>query len=175
MIKKFLLAALLICTGPANAALEQGEVPPAYLGFNTEGDKIYLDNYQGKVVVVSFWASWCAPCLQELPVLNAFQKEAGTELMQVIAVNYKEGKRHYRKVHKVISEPLPELIFTHDDKGQIGKKYGVEGLPNLYVIGKNGKVFYHSVGFGEASIDKLITVLNDALNEEYQTEPQNNI
>lgn len=166
MIKNVLLAALLIWASNANAVPELGEVPAAYLGYDIEGEKIYLDSYLGKVVVVSFWASWCAPCLQELPVLNAFQKEAGAELMQVFAVNYKESKRHYRKVQKAISEPLPELIFTHDDKGYIGKKYGVEGLPNLFVIGKDGKIFYHSVGFGESSIDKLVTVLNEAISAE---------
>lgn len=163
LFRKMVFSVFFMLALPLGAAVKLGDAPPAYLGFSSAGDKVSLDAYPGKVVVVSFWASWCAPCLQELPVLNAFQKEVGTELMQVIAVNYKENRRQYRKVQKVLSESLTELIFTHDEKGLIGKQYGVEGLPNLFVIGKNGKIVHHSIGFGESSIDELITVLNSAL------------
>lgn len=147
----------------AEAAVEVGDAPYPYLGSSIDGDKIALEQYLGKVVVVTFWASWCAPCLQELPVLDAIQKKAGAELMQVIAVNYKEDRKRYRKLQKVLSEASTGIIFTHDEKGKIGDKYGVEGLPSLFVIGKDGRVSHHSVGYGEASLDKLVEVLNTAL------------
>jgi thiol-disulfide isomerase/thioredoxin len=163
MIKKLLLLALLTLSSGTYAAPELNEEPFNYLGANLAGDDIVLEDYLGKVVVVSFWASWCAPCLQELPVLDAFQKQAGSELMQVVAVNYKEDKKRYRKLHKALSESSTNLIFTHDAKGRIGDKYGVEGLPTLFIIGKSGKVAYKNVGFGDSTIDNLINALNDAL------------
>ncbi|GGW51639.1 TlpA family protein disulfide reductase [Alishewanella tabrizica] len=170
LYKSMVIVFVMVLSFRLAAVPQQGDVPPPFLGYDITGEKVTLDAYKGKVVVVSFWASWCAPCLQELPVLNAVQNEAGSELMHVIAVNYKEDKRRYRKVQKVISESLPALIFTHDEKGLIGGKYGVEGLPNLFVIGKHGKVVYHSVGFGEASLDSLVTVLNNALDEQITAE-----
>ncbi|EHR40022.1 TlpA family protein disulfide reductase [Alishewanella jeotgali] len=142
------------------AAPDIGEIPENHLGATLDGKDVLLENYQGKVVVISFWASWCAPCLKELPVLNSIQQDVGQDLMQVIAVNHKEDRKRYRRLHKVMSESLTSLVFTHDQRGRIGDAYGVEALPTLYVIDKTGKVAYHKVGFGESSIDSIVDILN---------------
>lgn len=152
--------ALVLMFNLQAAAPDIGEVPENFLGATLDGKDILLENYQGQVVVISFWASWCPPCLKELPVLNSIQQDVGHDLMQVIAINYKEDRKRFRRLHKVMSESLTSLVFTHDQRGRIGDAYGVEGLPVLYVIDKTGKVAYHKVGFGESSIDAIVDILN---------------
>ncbi|MDP5136412.1 TlpA disulfide reductase family protein [Rheinheimera baltica] len=164
MLKYILGSFLLGLTLQVNAAAPAvGDTPDNYLGMTIQGDDVLLENYQDKVVVVSFWASWCAPCLQEMPVLDAIQQQVGTDAMQVVAVNFKEDKKRYRKLHKVLSEASSHLVFTHDERGRIGGAYGVESLPSLFVIGKTGKVALHKIGYGESSIDSIVDVLNAEL------------
>jgi len=162
---KYLLAGitLSLALNLEAAAPAIGDMPDNYLSMTIQGDDVLLENYLGKVVIVSFWASWCAPCLQEMPVLDAIQQKVGADAMQVVAVNFKEDKKRYRKLHKVLSEASSHLIFTHDERGRIGAAYGVESLPSLFIVGKTGQVALHKVGYGESSIDSIIDVLNAEL------------
>ena len=84
----FWLAVLL--TGAAQAAPKVGEVPPTYVGVDAEGNAVDLFGFKGKVVVVTFWASWCGYCLKEIPVLENVQRQAGDGRIRVIAVNIDE-------------------------------------------------------------------------------------
>ncbi|PCI34508.1 MAG: thioredoxin family protein [Alphaproteobacteria bacterium] len=141
--------------------LDIGDVPPSYLGKDTEGQKFEVTDHKGKVIVISFWASWCAPCRQELPVLDVVQKHIGKDRLRVVAVNFKENKRAFRQMKKQLK--YMALTLTHDKRGVIGKKFGVEGIPHLLIIGKDGKVAYQAVGYGEGSVKKLINILDAQL------------
>jgi len=138
-----------------------GDVPPSYLGSDSDGNKINLEDYKGKIVVISFWASWCSPCLKELPVLENIQNKIGVDIVKVVAINFKENRKKYRKITKILS--VLNLTLTHDKRGSIGKKFGVKSIPNLFIIGRDGKIVFHNVGYGESSIDKIVKVLNQQL------------
>lgn len=75
------------------AGNKPGEKPYDRVGRDDEGKVVRVSDFKGRVVIVTFWATWCGPCMKELPVLSGIQKRAGTEQLQVIAVNYKESKR----------------------------------------------------------------------------------
>jgi thiol-disulfide isomerase/thioredoxin len=160
MFKQAMIILLVLIAGSVTAEnkLEIGDVPPSYLGKDGDGNKLYLEDHKGKIVVISFWASWCTPCLKELPILESIQNKVGTDKIKVIAINFKEGRKKYRFIKKKLSSL--NLTLTHDKRGSIGKKFGVESIPNLFIIGKNGKLIFHNVGYGDESLDKIIDVLN---------------
>ena len=163
MFKQALIIFLVLISGNVKAEnrLEIGDVPPSYLGKDGDGNRVYLEDHKGKIVVISFWASWCTPCLKELPILENIQNQVGTDKIKVIAINFKEGREKYRFIKKKLSSL--RLTLTHDKRGSIGKKFGVKSIPNLFIIGKNGKLIFHNVGYGDESLDKIIDVLNQQL------------
>lgn len=90
-----MLAAPVASAAPAGPAI--GDAPPvALLGKDRAGQVVDLGQLRGKVVVVTFWASWCGYCLKELPQLDLLQKHAGDRLLRVVAVNVKDGNDDYR-------------------------------------------------------------------------------
>ncbi|MFN3233770.1 MAG: TlpA family protein disulfide reductase [Alphaproteobacteria bacterium] len=151
---------------PVQAAkVEVGDTPPEYLGKDPDGEKIHLSEYRGKVVVVTFWATWCPPCMIELPMLEALQRQAGQERMRVIAINFKQGRKAYHQIIRQLDEF--EMIIAYDWKGRVAGRYGVKGLPHMFIINKQGKVADIHLGYSEKAIDPIIDSLNALLLEDY--------
>ncbi len=163
MTKKLFILIFVFLSANANAenTLLIGDIPPNYLGKDSDGNEVNLENHKGKIVVISFWASWCSPCLKELPILEKIQNKVGTDKVKVIAINFKESRKQYKQIKKALSNL--KLTLTHDKRGSIGRKFGVESIPNLFIIGKDGKLVFHNVGYGKSSVGKIVNVLNKQL------------
>ena len=155
-----LLTLLALFAAPVHASLEVGATPPDLLGKTPDGDEIRISHFRGRVVVVTFWASWCGPCRSELPVLDLLQKTAG-ERAKVIAVNVKDTAADYRIIRRQMKDAA--LTFTHDPKGQISQGYAVKAYPNLYVIDQAGTIAAVHVGFGEDSLEEIVNDINALL------------
>jgi thiol-disulfide isomerase/thioredoxin len=80
-----------VVSGSTVAAPKAGESAPDFAGQTYDGQTISLSEYTGKVVVLSFWASWCGPCQKELPMLEGIQQTAGKERVQVVASTSNPG------------------------------------------------------------------------------------
>ena len=154
------LASLVLMTGPA-LSVEVGDVPPDYLGKSEGKTEIHLSQSNGKIRIVTFWATWCGPCLKELPVLNAVQKKGGVERIQVIAVNINESKNQFRKALRAYKEF--EIEFVYDWKGKTAKKYDVEGIPHMLIIDVDGRVAFQHVGYNESAIPGIVGEINELL------------
>lgn len=158
-------AGLVLCMGatmPVSAAEPKvGDMPPTLLGKDRDGKLVDLAQHTGKIVVVSFWASWCGPCRKELPGLDALQKHAGDKLLKVVAVNLKDGNDDYRLMMRQMKGF--SLTMTRDRDGSISEGYGVKALPNLWIIDPRGKVVAHHVGYGEGSLDTLVDEINQVI------------
>ncbi len=151
---------LLTLASPA-AAVDVGGIPPDYLGKSEGGSEIHVSDSLGRITIVSFWATWCAPCLKELPMLNAIQRKGGAERIRVIAVNLKESKRQYRKALRVFDGY--EIEFVHDRRGAVADRYGVEGIPNMLIIDVDGRVAYRHIGYSEAALEGIVSEINTLL------------
>ena len=148
------------------AAPTTGSVPPALLGKDRDGDVVDLGAYRGKVVVVTFWASWCGYCLKELPALNELQRQAGDQWLKIIAVNVKDDTAAYRAMLRQMHDYT--LVMTRDRNGAIAEGYGVSAYPNLWMIDPQGRVASHHMGYGEGSMQAIIDEIKRLLTTEMQ-------
>jgi thiol-disulfide isomerase/thioredoxin len=138
-----------------------GDVPPDYVGKTLDGEKVYLSEHKGKIVVVTFWASWCAPCRKELPIVNLMQSQVPNDEFLVVGVNMKEDKKTLKWLKKGLGET--HMMLTLDKKGRISKKFGVKGIPHMFIVGPDGKVAAVHVGYSENSIMGISDEINDML------------
>jgi thiol-disulfide isomerase/thioredoxin len=138
--------------------LQVGDVAPDNLGRASTGGKVKLSDYRGKIVIVSFWASWCAPCRKELPVLAAIQKNATRDKIVVFAVNWMESDDRYRAIIRTLKDV--DLAFVSDQNGYFGGEYGVKAIPHMIIIGRDGRIAAVHVGYGESEIPTLVREIN---------------
>jgi len=143
--------------------LEVGSVPQDELGKDLAGNQVHISDYHGKVVIVSFWASWCGPCKQELPVLAGVVKRVGPDQLQVIAINYKDDNEPFKYVVKVLKD-FP-ITILRDQYGKAARKFKVQAIPRMIIIGRDGRVAADHTGYGEDMIPALVDQLNQLLAE----------
>ena len=102
-----------------------------------EGGEHTLADYAGKVVLLNFWATWCAPCREEMPALNALQKELGGEDFQVVTIA--SGRNPQPAIDKFFAEAeidaLPVLL---DPRQKLAREFGVLAMPATILIDRNG-------------------------------------
>lgn len=150
-----------VATTADDFKLKVGDVVPPGLGKDSNGEQVNVPDFAGKIVVISFWASWCPPCLKELPILENIQNHLGKDKVEVIAINYKEDSRQFKRIKKKLADL--NLTLTHDRRGSISKRYGVEGIPHLFVLDKQGKLAFQQRGYSEETVEKIVEILNQEL------------
>jgi thiol-disulfide isomerase/thioredoxin len=156
----FLISLSLLAAQAQAAAPVAGDQAPETFGRTMGGVWPKLADFQGKVVVISFWATWCKYCIKELPVLENVQKAAKNSI-QVIAINtesydaFQETERQMRKVFTL------KLTNDEDEKG--ADAYGVKGIPHLVIIGRDGKIVQVYRGYGESMLPGIVDVINKAI------------
>ena len=169
MMRCLWLAALLAASSGVQAADQPqqpgiGEAPPTIGLKDRGGSVIDLAALQGKVVVVTFWASWCGPCRRELPMLGKVQEVVGREHLEVIAVNFKEPRRDFNAVIRANKDL--DLTYVHDERGIVSDRYGVTALPNMFIIGQDGLIAQTHRGYSENVLQSFMQELLELLPEE---------
>lgn len=123
-----------------------------------DGAEWTLSKQRGKVVIIDFWATWCRPCLQSIPVFNAVYDKYKEEDVSVIGVvlDGEQALRRFLQQHKI---SYPVLIGTED----VARRYGIQAIPTTYIIDKSGSVASKHVGLSadfqetlEKEIEKLL-------------------
>jgi peroxiredoxin len=122
---------------------------------------VKLSSEQGKLVFLTFWASWCPPCRQELPVLEGVQRRLGPERAVVLAVSFRE--KDDGLVRTWARKAGLQITLLQDSDGHVARQYGIDAIPHLFIIGPDGKILTVHTGYGEGSIDELVDDINAAL------------
>ncbi|MFI0845810.1 DsbE family thiol:disulfide interchange protein [Mesorhizobium sp. IMUNJ 23232] len=116
--------------------------------------------FAGKVTLVNVWASWCAPCRQEHPVLMALAQD---KRFQIAGLNYKDEPENARRFLGDLGNPF--ALVGADQKGRTAIDWGVYGVPESFVVGRDGKILYKHVGplDGESAAKLLMPEIEKAL------------
>lgn len=116
---------------------------------------VSLHNYKGQVVVLNFWATWCAPCLEELPSLNQMQRDLGNQVT-VLAVATDDDPQAYQRF---VRQHSLDFISVNDPAQASNAKYGTWGWPETYIIDRNGIVRRKFIGPQEWTSPSMISYL----------------
>ena len=133
---------------------------PAFVRKDLSGNKVALENYRGKVVLLDFWATWCAGCQVELPKFAAWQKKYGAQRFNVLAVSMDDTAAPVSKTVRRLKLNFPVVMGD----AQLGDQYGgLLGLPVTYLIDRRGKILAEFKG--ETDLDAMEHAIQDALRQ----------
>lgn len=137
---------LFMLSGSAGAAdlkpWAGGGAPPLALN-DLQGDLHRLGDYRGKVVLINFWATWCAPCRDEMPSIQRLKEKLAGRPFAVLAVNLDEPES---RIRKFLSETKLDLTILLDVGKKAARAWQARILPASFIVGADGKVRYSLVG-----------------------------
>jgi thiol-disulfide isomerase/thioredoxin len=109
------------------------------------GNEINLKNYQGKLVIINFWATWCAPCKKEMPSLDMLSQDKSFKNLKIFAVNMEQPNP--LKVKKFFSDlKIKKLDIFFDSNLNFVKEFKLKGVPTTVLINKKGNEFARIIG-----------------------------
>ena len=141
-----------------------GEKAPDFTCKPITGDEFSLGKQQGKVVLVNFFATWCGPCLAELPHLETeiLKKYGDRQDFKLIVI----GREHSaEEVEKFAKEKKLAVPMAPDPKREIYGKYAEQYIPRNFVVGKDGKIKLASVGYSDTRFHEIVQTLANELEQ----------
>jgi cytochrome c biogenesis protein CcmG/thiol:disulfide interchange protein DsbE len=135
--------ALVITDSLRDHITDVGDTAPAFAITTDQGRRITPTDFGGRVLVLNFWATWCAPCVEEEPSLSEFQKRMAGSGVVVVGVSVDKNPKLYDRFLKRFS---PSFLTARDPDEGIANSYGTYQYPETYVIDRNGKVVQKVIG-----------------------------
>lgn len=118
---------------------------------------VSLSEHDGKIVLLNFWATWCAPCRKEMPALNRLQQKLGGEDFVVVTVA--TGHNPVPGINRFFDQnELTDLLKWRDPKQQFAREMGVLGLPVTMVLGRDGQEIGRLIGDAEWDSDSAVSI-----------------
>ena len=114
-----------------------GDSAPDFSITADNGRTVTTSNFGGKLLVLNFWATWCPPCIEELPSLNAFQRQFANSGVVVLGVSVDKDEKLYRDF---LAKARVSFLTARDPDNKINAEYGTLKFPETYIIDARGKV-----------------------------------
>lgn len=155
-----LITGILTLSHAAQAKLSEGDQLPDLASLGIEGD---LPSIEGKVVLLDFWASWCAPCKASFPVMDKIYAQFKDQGFEIIAVSVDKKSKKYKKFADKSDVSFP---MVHDASKQLVKLAEIESMPTSFLIDKNGTIVAVHKGFhGKKTEEQYISEIQKLLAE----------
>ena len=123
------------------------------------GNEIYLKNYLGKLIIINFWTTWCAPCKEEMPSLDRLYQDNNFKNLQVFAVNMEQPNT--LKTKKFFSDlNIQKLEIFFDRNLNFVKEFKLRGVPTTILINKKGEEFARIIGTADFFDKKFLKWLS---------------
>ena len=151
-----------------------GKPAPALRLPTLDGGTVDSADWEGEVVVVNFWASWCVPCREEAPELQAFAERWADRGVRLVGIVYNDGESEAAAFRDRYGLTYPQAL---DPRGRTAIDFGVFGVPETYVIASDGTVRAKLLGAVDgATLERVVASVNDGRtvaeqNDRYRTEP----
>lgn len=157
-----LLVALVGVIGQTlrNQVIGIGDNAPQFAVRTDSGLTVSPTDFGGKILVLNFWATWCPPCVDEMPSLDAFQAKLKNEGVVVLGISVDEDEATYRgflKAHGV------SFLTARDPEAEISDRFGTYRYPETYIINANGKVVQKVIGQTVWDNEQMISYVRSLL------------
>jgi thiol-disulfide isomerase/thioredoxin len=125
-----------------------------------DGSRFRLSERSGRIVVLDFWATWCGPCLETMPLVDAIVRSFGNDGVELVAINLEEQRP---QIESVLERHQLPIHVALDRDGVVASKYAVSAIPQTVVVDRDGRVARLFVGGGarfaaelKAALDELV-------------------
>ncbi|OIJ10135.1 hypothetical protein BKP35_13550 [Anaerobacillus arseniciselenatis] len=118
----------------------KGDIAENFQLQNFNGEQLQLESFRGKKVIVNFFATWCAPCQEEMPILVALQEKVENENFVVIGVNVTKEEPNRKRVREFVEHFNVNFEVLYDDEGEVMDIYQLIGIPTTFFIDEEGKI-----------------------------------
>ena len=160
---RLLAVLLMLWSAAAHAALPKvGATAPDFAAKSNSGRNVRLSELRGQVVLVNFWATWCSPCRQELPLLNKIYTQYRSAGFMLLAVNVDDNRKDAEAMLKRLELRFPTLF---DGNKNVAKLYGVDTMPATLVIDRDGRVRFVHRGYYDGYERKYEQQVRELLKE----------
>lgn len=156
--RRTLIVATIATAGLSpGCAVTRGDLAPEWMLRDTKGVEHSMSDYRGRVVVLDFWATWCSPCHEVSPHMQAMHERYGEKDVAILAIHYNDrgAPAAYMKKHGYRFKALTDGLA-------VAKKYGVSRIPTIMVISRDGRVLHRQTGFGRGDEKNLARIVEEA-------------
>ncbi|MBA1148101.1 TlpA family protein disulfide reductase [Ectothiorhodospiraceae bacterium WFHF3C12] len=153
---------LALAFSGAALALSKNEPAPGFTLKSNSGDNVKLSELRGQVVMVNFWASWCGPCRQEMPLLDALHQRYKSLGFTVLGVNVEEDPAAARDLLDEVPVSFPILF---DSSNRVSEAYEVDAMPSTVILDRDGNVRYIHKGYVPGDENKYQEVVRALIRE----------
>ncbi len=155
---------IIVCDGQNHKPLKVGDVLPDFELISIMGDTFRTEDCYGKVTLINVFATWCKPCLMELPLLNEkiWEKHKDKKNFNLIII----GRQQTDSELSIFQQSLGMDMPFFADRDSTTNKFAVRSIPRNYIIDKDGNVYYASVGYSEESFNAMKKALETLLRKQ---------
>ena len=146
---------------PAGGGLSAGDTAPDFQLSGLDGPTLQLSAYRGRVVVVNFWATWCPPCVEEMPSLNRFTERFGPKGVAVLAVSVDEDEQALRSF---AAKYQLKMAILRDPGRKVSASYHTFQYPETYILDRQGRLVQKVIGGYDWDSPQLASFFEGLLN-----------
>ena len=122
----------------ASSGISEGSEAPEFTLQGVDGKKYSLSDYENKIIILNFWASWCPPCKAELPELNNFYENLDSEQAEFLSINMFDTESGISELRSFIEEQGIDFPVILDETGRLAYAYRISSIPTTVIIAEDG-------------------------------------